>query len=150
MSLVRFIFHQADMLYLKALLDLFYGRRSSCKNPLRCYATFKRRKSESFYKINTCWQKKDKQTKNLPLVLDCWQRKYSLILYNIHIFKFWVRLLQFLSYVISKSLRFLTKKSSELIFAALDFYIDQHWSYLKLEILIFFSFVVSFLGVMFN
>ena len=92
---------------------------------LKDYATFKRRKSESFYKINTCWQKKDKQTKDLPLVLDCWQRKYSLRLYNIHIFQFWARLLQFLSYVISKSLSCLLKKSSELIFAALYFYIDQ-------------------------
>ena len=125
---------------------------------LKDYATFKRRKSESFYKINTCWQKKDKQTKDLPLVLDCWQRKYSLRLYNIHIFQFWARLLQFLSYVISKSFKLLDEKKFWTNFCCI---VLLYWSaqrvcrrflksYLKLEILIFLSFVVSFLGVMFN
>ena len=48
---------------------------------LRYYTTFKVRTFASlFYKINAFLQK------NLPLVLDCRQSRYSLKIYNIHIF----------------------------------------------------------------
>ena len=41
------------------------------------------------------------------------------------IFQFWAWILQFFSYVIFKSFNFLMKKSSQLIFAALYFYIHE-------------------------
>ena len=48
---------------------------------LRYYTTFKVRTFASlFYKISAFLQK------NLPLVLDCRQSRYSLKIYNIHIF----------------------------------------------------------------
>ena len=71
--------------------------------PLRRYATFKLRKFQSlFYKIHT-----KNFCKKLPLALDCKQGKYSLLLYNIHIFQFWACIFRFIFYVISKSFRFL-------------------------------------------
>ena len=57
--------------------------------------------------------------KKLPLALDCRQSKYSQQIFNIHVFPFWVWLLQLLSYVFSKSSSFLLQKSFKLIFAAL-------------------------------
>ena len=65
---------------------------------LRYYATFKVRKFESlFFELNTCLQKP----------ATCIGLRAEQIYINIYFFQFWAWLLQFLSYVISKSYSFL-------------------------------------------
>ena len=116
--------------------------------PLRRYATFKLRKFQSlFYKIHTknFWKK-------LPLALDCKQGKYSLLLYNIHIFSILgVHFpVHFLCYF--KKLQVLVVKKFWNYFSSivLVFVWAQKAcprflkSYFKFEILFFFSFLTSF------
>ena len=86
--------------------DILAGFQICISLPLRYYATFKVRKSESlFYKINTFLPKKYL----LHWIAD---RENIICKYIAYIFfQFWVRLLRFLFYAISKSSSFLWQKN---------------------------------------
>ena len=107
--------------------------------------------------LNRCSTKLIHFCKKLPLALDCMQSKYSLQIYDQHFFQFWAWLLRFLFCIISKNSSFLWEKGFENFFAALYYYLYELKKclrvlkpYFKMKILIFLSFVVSFIVDMFN